>query len=227
LKVIEDAAHGCGGEHKGQKLGSLGDVGCFSFHAVKNLATGDGGMITTDDPQVYGRLKKLRWLGISRDTFAREEQDSKKYSWYYNVEELGFKYHMNDIQAAIGLVQLAKLDRTNKRRAEITAAYNEGFKGTAWIETPVMKDYMTQPAFHNYVIKCDRRDELNDSLKARGISTGVHYVPSNHYDMYRKCRGDTPVSSRVWKRLLTLPLFPDLKDTEVCMIIETIKGFGK
>lgn len=91
LKVIEDCAHGCGGEFKGKKLGSIGDVGCFSFHAVKNLATGEGGMLTLDDPEMYGHLKKLRWLGISADTFSREEKDTKKYSWFYEVEELDRK----------------------------------------------------------------------------------------------------------------------------------------
>lgn len=225
LKVIEDAAHGCGGEYRGQKLGSLSDIGVFSFHAVKNLATGDGGMITTDDTQIYERLKKLRWLGISKDTFSREEHDNRRYSWYYNVEEIGYKYHMNDIQAALGLVQLAKLEKTNKRRAEIVAQYNEGLKNSDWIERPVKKDYMNKPACHNYVIKCDHRDELNDYLKQQGISTGVHYVPSNHYEMYRDCRGKTPVSSDVWKRLLTLPLFPDLTDSEAGKVIDAISKF--
>jgi perosamine synthetase len=226
LKVIEDAAHGCGGEYNGRKLGSIGDLGVFSFHAVKNLATGDGGMITTRSAQVYERLKKLRWLGISKDTYSREEKDSQAYSWYYNVEEIGYKYHMNDIQAALGLVQLAKLERTNRRREEIVALYNKELENCGWIERPVKKDYMTKPAYHNYVMKCDRRDELNDYLKKQGISTGVHYVPSNHYDMYRKRRGETPVSDRIWRKLLTLPLFPDLTDGEVTKVVSAIYQFN-
>lgn len=225
LKVVEDAAHSCGGEYKGQKLGSISDIGIFSFQAIKNLATGDGGMITTDDPEIYGRLKKLRWMGISKDTYSREEKDSERYSWYYNVEEVGFKYHMNDIQAALGLVQLAKLEKHNKRREEIVKVYNTGLKPIAWLEIPVKKDYMTKPAYHNYVIKCDFRDELNEYLKEKGISTGVHYVPNNHYEMYKDCRGHTPVADRVWKKLLTLPLYPDLTESEVKKIIKAIKGF--
>ena len=225
LKVVEDNAHGCGGDYKKQKLGSVGDIGCFSFHAVKNLATGDGGMVTTDDPEIYERLKRLRWMGITKDTWNREEKDSKKYSWYYDVAELGFKYHMNDITASLGLVQLAKLDEMNSRRREISRIYTEALSEIGWIETPVIKDYMTRPAFHNYVIKTDYRDQLNDYLKAKGISTGVHYIPSNHYDLYCNSRGKTPISDKVWKRLLTLPLFPDLGSEDIKKIIGAIKDF--
>lgn len=185
LKVIEDAAHGCGGEYKNKKLGSIGDIGCFSFHAVKNLATGDGGMITIDDPEIYGRLMKLRWVGINKDTWSREEKDTKQYSWYYDVEELGFKCHMNDITAAIGIVQLAKLDVMNQGRLGISQKYTEAFSSIKDIEVPSKKDYMTLPACHNYVIKLNDRDGLNDYLKQKGISSGVHYIPNNHYEMYK------------------------------------------
>jgi len=225
LHVVEDAAHGCGGEYKGQKLGSLGDLGCFSFHAVKNLSTGEGGMITTNDAEIYGKLLKLRWMGISKDTWSREEKE-EKYSWYYNVEEIGFKCHMNDIPAAIGLVQLKKLDRMNQRRKEITERYNQGLKGLPWLETPIVKSYAVS-SHHNYVIKAEKRDELNIYLQGKGISTGVHYIPNNHYKMYHPFRGETPISDSIWKKLLTLPLFPDLKDEEVDFIIREIKEFGK
>ncbi|MGA9364072.1 MAG: DegT/DnrJ/EryC1/StrS family aminotransferase [Bacteroidota bacterium] len=225
LKVIEDAAHGCGGEYKGRKLGSLGDIGCFSFHAVKNLATGEGGMITTDDPEVYGRLMKLRWMGITKDTWSREEEDSKRYSWYYDVMEVGYKYHMNDIPAAIGLVQLRKLHVMNSRRREISQKYTEAFSQLGWIEVPVIKDYMTKPACHNYVIKVEKRDELNDYLKGRGISTGVHYYPNHLYDMYKPYYRHLPIAQSVWKKVLTIPLFPDLTDQEIDYVVKSIAEF--
>jgi len=223
LKLIEDCAHGTGGEYKGKRLGSIGDIGCFSFHAVKNLATGEGGMITIDDPQIYQRLQKLRWLGITKDTWSREEKD-KMYSWYYDVEEVGFKYHMNDIPATLGLVQLAKLEKTNNRRREIADRYTKSLSALEWIETPVMKDY-TKSAWHNYVIKTIHRDELNEYLKEKEISTGVHYIPNNHYEMYRDCKGPTPIAEKVWKRILTLPVYPDLDDEQVDYIIDSIKQF--
>lgn len=223
LLVVEDAAHGCGGEYKGRKIGSLGDIGCFSFHAVKNLATGDGGMITTNNEDVYKKLQKLRWLGITKGTWQRDHANAG-YSWYYDVEELGYKYHMNDITAALGIVQLEKLDDMNNRRRDITAMYNKAFADVDWIETPTVMDY-AKTACHNYVIKVDDRNALNVFLKDRGISTGVHYIPSNHYEMYKNCQGETPVCEEIWTRLLTLPLFPDLTDSEVNMIAETVKEF--
>ena len=223
LKVIEDAAHGCGGSWQGKKLGSIGDIGCFSFHAVKNLACGEGGMITTNDPEVQKKLRRLRWMGITKDTFTRS--DESKYSWYYDVVETGYKYHMHDISAVIGLVQLSKLDRLNQKRQEIVNQYNQAFSKLDWIEIPIRKDYMTQPAYHNYVIKCDCRDDLNAYLKDKGISTSVHYIPNNHYEMYKKFKGNTPVAGKIWKTILTLPLYPDLSNEEVNFIINIVMSY--
>jgi perosamine synthetase len=114
----------------------------------------------------------------------------------------------------------------NRRRKEITERYNEGLKSLKWLETPVIRPY-AKPSHHNYVIKVEKRDQLNIYLQEKGISTGVHYIPNNHYEMYRSFRGDTPISDSIWKKLLTLPLFPDLKDEEVDFIIREIKEFGK
>jgi len=230
IKVIEDAAHGCGGEYKGRKIGTLGDIACFSFHAVKNLATGEGGMIATNDQKIYERLKKLRWLGINKGTWDREisEEHSnvKKYSWYYDVEEVGFKCHLNDIPAAIGLVQLKKLDKMNDIRRKLSFRYNELLKGVGDIETPLVKDY-AKSAHHNYVIKTEKRDGLNAYLQEKGISTGVHYIPNHHYRMYKNCKADCPVVETVWKKLLTLPLYPDLTIKEQDGIVDCIKAFFK
>lgn len=228
IKIIEDAAHACGGEYKGKKIGTLGDIACFSFHAVKNLATGEGGMITTNDKKIYERLKKLRWLGITKGTWDREktEQNIRRYSWYYDVEEVGFKYHLNDIPAAIGIVQLKKLDKMNDKRRELSFRYNDLFKDVNHIETPVLKSY-AKSAHHNYVIKTDRRDSLNAYLQKKGISTGVHYIPNYHYRMYKRSRADCPITEKVWKRLLTLPLYPDLTLKEQDKVVRRIREFFK
>jgi perosamine synthetase len=225
LVVIEDAAHATGGEAFGKKLGSIGDLGCFSFHAVKNLACGEGGMITTNGRDVDARLRKLRWMGITKDTFSREDQATHKYSWYYDVVELGYKCHMNDIPAALGIVQLGKLERTNARRAAIVARYNKELAGVGDIQTPVKKPYMTKPSYHNYVIQTSQRDRLHEFLKEKGISTGVHYYPNHLYEMYKPYYRPLPVTETVWKRVLTLPLFPDLTDEQVGMIVEAIREF--
>jgi perosamine synthetase len=225
LKVIEDCAHGCGGEHKGRKLGSIGDIACFSFHAVKNLATGEGGMITLNDAKLAERLKRLRWLGISRDTFSRN-LPNKGYSWYYNVEEVGYKYHMNDIPAVIGIVQLKKLDKTNGKRGKLYLNYNKQLSKIKDIEIPVIKPYASN-AYHNYVIKARSRDALIEYLKEKGISTGVHYIPNHLYDIYKDFRVSLPVAEKVWKKLVTLPLFPDLTASEQAKVINSIKSFYK
>jgi len=225
LFVIEDAAHACGAEYKGKKAGSIGDLGCFSFHAVKNLATGDGGMITTDDKKIYEHLLKLRWLGINKDTFKR---DNTRYSWNYEVEELGYKMHMNDIAAAIGVVQLKKLDKMNASRRKIVDRYNEAFKKLDWLETPTLRKGVVS-SHHNYaakVVKGDRND-LIAHLAAKDISSGVHYTPLYLHPIYKKfgITAKCPVADEIWKKIIILPVFPDLGQDEMNHIINTVKTF--
>ena len=221
LFVVEDSAHAAGGKYKEKMLGSIGDFGSFSFQAVKNMATGDGGMLVTNNKEWYDRLQKLRWVGITKDTFSR---DKGHYSWFYDVVELGHKFHMNDITAAIGLAQLEKLDWMNSQREKWSNYYDENLKGVGDIQIPVKKDYMT-PAYHNYVIKTAKRDELQEYLKDKGISTGVHYYPNHLYKMYQPYYQELPVTEKVWKKLLTLPLFPALKQEEIDFVISSIKDF--
>lgn len=223
LKVIEDCAHACGGEYKGRKLGSIGDIACFSFHAVKNLATGEGGMITFNDKLLNERLRRLRWLGISRDTFSRN-LPNKGYSWYYNVEEIGFKCHLNDIPSVIGLVQLKKLDRMNRMREKLSMRYNKYLGRISQVETPVIKSY-AKNAHHNYVIKAGSRDKLIEHLKNDGISASVHYIPNHLYDVYKEYKVSLPVAERVWKKLVTLPLYPDLSLKDQDKVIGSIRSF--
>ena len=225
LYVIEDAAHACGAEYRGKKAGSLSDIGCFSFHAVKNLATGDGGMITTNDEKVYQKLLKLRWLGINKGTYQR---DTKGYSWYYDVEEIGFKTHMNDITAAIGLVQLRKLDAMNAKRRKIVKRYNEAFEDLDWIETPVEKEHV-KSSLHNYAIKVNKgdRNELIAYLAEKGVSAGVHYMPLYMHPIYKKLgiEDDCPVADRLWRKVVILPLYPDMTKEDVEMVVEGVREF--
>lgn len=219
--IIEDVAHGCGGKYMNNMLGSIGNIGCFSFHAVKNLATGDGGMITTNDEKIYQQLKKLRWLGIDKDTWLRND---KKYSWQYTINDVGYKYHMNDINAVIGISQLKLLDSHNLRRKEITKKYNEAFSELDWIKTPVEKNY-TSKAYHNYVIRTPYRDDLLEYLSFKGISAGVHYEPVHHFAIFGDNKVDLPVTEKVYKELLTLPLYPSMTEEEVYKVIYEVKNF--
>lgn len=224
IAVIEDAAHACGAEYKGRKAGTFGALACFSFHAVKNLTTGEGGMVTTSSREFDRRLRKLRWLGISRDTWSRSDTKGRKYFWYYYVEELGYKYHMSDINASIGIAQLRKLDRMNDKRRMVLQRYNRDFSGLGWLKTPVLREGV-KSACHNYVVKVKERDRFVAYLRNHGVSAGVHYIPNHHYRMYRKFKAGLPVTDRVWKELVTLPLFAELTGAQVDKVIKTVKSF--
>ena len=219
LYVIEDCAHACGGRYKEKMLGTIGDFGSFSFQAVKNLSTGDGGMLITDNEEWAERLKKLRWVGISKGTFDRGAGNS--YDWFYDVTELGYKYHMNDIAAAIGLAQLEKLEWMNDQRRYWSDRYREAFSAYTAIKCPPVKEYML-PACHNFVIKALNRDEIRQRLNENGIASGVHYYPNQLFEMYKKYYRELPVSERIWKELITLPLYPDMNEKEFKLIVNTI-----
>ncbi len=173
---------------------------------------------------IYKKLLTLRWLGIDKDTWTRDA--GKKYSWRYSVDELGFKYHMNDITAVIGLAQLEVLDEHNKIRRKIAARYDGAFKGVSWITTPVEKPYAFSSR-HNYVIKITQRDALNEYLSSKGISTGVHYEPVNYFKVFKNAKISLPVTDKVWKEILTLPLYPGMAEKDFKKITKEILRFGK
>ena len=224
LLVVEDCAHATGGSYKGRRLGSIGDLACFSFHAVKNLAMGEGGAITARDEAEDARLRRLRWMGISRSTWDRSDNAAHQYAWYYDVKELGYKCHLNDIAAGIGLAQLAKLDAANARRGAITQIYNDAFKGLDWMRTPVVKPY-ARSSHHMYVVSTLFRDALHMHLASLGVSTSVHYIPSTQYDMYAPYRRSLPVCDRAWTEILTLPLYPSLSDADVTRVVDAVRSF--
>lgn len=222
LKVVEDCAHSTWWKYKWKMLWSIWDLGCFSFHWVKNMTTWDGWMVTTNNKEYYEKIKKLRWVWMDNDTFSREK--SEWYNWYFNIDCLWYKYHMNDISAAIWIEQLKKVNNMNKRRKEITEKYNKELNNIKWLELPVIKDY-ADSANHNYVIKINCRNELNKYLAWKWISTWVHYIPNNHYEMYKKYWKPTPISDNVWTKILSLPIYPALKESEQDIIINEIKSF--
>ncbi|MBN2471809.1 MAG: DegT/DnrJ/EryC1/StrS family aminotransferase [Anaerolineae bacterium] len=225
LAVIEDAAHAAGALYKGRNVGSIAPLTCFSFHPVKNLATGDGGMVTLRDEEWAARLRRLRWVGINQDTWLRSAgKAANQYSWQYDVTELGYKYHTNDIMSAIALVQLERLPQTNARRREIAVMYDEGLADLDWLQLPVRYDHVVSSQ-HNYVVRLDNRDRLADWLRSHKVATGMHYVPNHFYNVFEPYAASLPVTEREWERLLTLPLFPALTDDEVGYIIETIRNY--
>ena len=226
VAVVEDAAHACGAIYKGRKIGTISPLTCFSFHAVKNLAAGEGGAITYREPSLDHYFREMRWMGITKDTWDRTLK-GETYAWKYNVDQLGFKYHMHDISAAIALVQLRKLERNNERRRQIVTKYNRELADLDWVQLPVERNY-AKSAWHIYKITVPNlgvRDALIDHLKHNGISPGVHYFPINLYPYYADTKSDVPVASAIWERIISLPMFPDLTADQQDAVIEAIKSF--
>jgi len=223
IPIVEDAAHAVGSKYKGSKCGSLGNLGCFSFHAVKNLTMGDGGAITTNNKEFYERAKRLRWLGIDKGTWDRTD-DNKSYWWEYDVTEIGLKCHMNDISAAIGLVQLKKIDYLNSFRRQVASIYDAELKDIEQIKTPIKDTEDYKSSWHIYCIKCKDRNDLSYYLKQKGIATGVHHKPVHLYKCYNNIPS-LPESEKQFKNILSLPMHTRLTMEDVNKIVSEIKSF--
>lgn len=224
IPVVEDAAHAAGAKYKGRMVGSLGTIGCFSFHALKNMSTGDGGMLTTDDEQISERVKNLRWMGISLSTYERFRKNGRTRAWEYDIEEVGYKFHMNDLNAAIGIVQLGKLGSTNAARKEVAVQYRKAFKDLDWVKPLQEQDY-AKSAHHAFVVLVEDRDRLIEHLADRGIDAGVHYRPNHLYSVYEPYRRSLPITESLWTRMVTLPLFPGMTNEDVSEVIKAVRDF--
>lgn len=226
-RVIEDCAHAAGSKGAGQ----FGRVAAWSFQAVKNLACGDGGMITTDDEYVAREVRRMRWCGIDKSTWARDKDSKTGYGWDYNITALdGEKAYMNDISAAIGRVQLRHLDRDNHKRRALAAAYSIMLCDLEWLQRPgVQRDGSN----HMYVVrvKDTDRDRFIEHLISQGVSAGVHYKPLTHYTGkdHRPLFGDQArlySTEQVWPTLVTLPLFPAMTEAEQDQVIQAVRSFA-
>ena len=229
LIVIEDAAHALGATYKGKKIGSISDMTMFSFHPVKHITTGEGGIITTNNEQYYEKLLQFRAHGITRNTKLLENNDGP---WYYDMQFLGFNYRMTDIQAALGISQMKKLDSFIKRRKEIVNRYNEEFSQVSEIITPYQHEF-SDSSWHLYIIQL-RLEKLNASRKEvfeellnLKIGVNVHYIPVHTLSYYEKLgykKGSLPKAEKLYERIITLPLFPKMTDDDVTDVIQSVKS---
>lgn len=226
LAVIEDAAHALGASYKGRKVGTLGDVACFSFYPTKNITTGEGGMLTTDDPELARRVRGLSLHGISRDGWKRY---AKEGSWQYDVEDCGYKYNMTDLAAAIGLHQLRKLDSFNRRRAQLASLYRRALAGLPLHHPVVLPEIET--AWHLYPVQVSSdsvsRDRLIQELRQRKIGASVHFIPLHLMSFYQRTfgyrKGGFPVCEQVFNRILSLPFFPRMQDADVERVAQAVQ----
>lgn len=215
IPVIWDCAHSAGARHKEE---SVPTIACWSFHSVKNLSCGDGGMLTTKDVDIANRARALRWMGIDKSTW---ERTGDKYSWDYNCKEIGIKGHMNDVTAAIGRVQLSKLSVMQSKRHSIANMY------THELEDVVQCPYLPYDhGLHLYVIRVDedKRNALVKGLNERGVQAGVHYRPLHFYSCYEgPIQPQLPVVEREWKRIVSLPLHSCMTLEDADIVCDAVK----
>lgn len=229
LLIVEDAAHAVGAAWGEQPIGGLSPATVFSFYATKNLTTAEGGMITTDDPDYADQMRLWSLHGISRDAWKRY---SAAGSWYYEVTVPGFKYNLTDVQSALGLHQLARLEAMTEQRAALAAQYQANLSDLAEISLPVVRPGV-RPAWHLYVIRLHlsmltiERAEFIDQLKAEGIGTSVHFIPLHRQPYYRDCFGlapaQFPVAEAAYERLISLPLYTRLTAQDVADVSEAVR----
>ena len=231
LSVVEDAAHALPVRYGDSFLGCIGDVGVFSFYATKTITTGEGGMVTTSDPEIAARISVMRLHGIDREVWKRYT-DSKA-SWKYDVVAAGFKYNLPDMAAAVGRVQLRRAYEFLERRRVIAERYLEAFRDLDFLQLPSAPD---QHAWHLFILRIKpekltiNRDEFINRLQAAGIGTSVHYIPLHIMSYYARSYGfapeDFPVSMRVYRTTFSIPIYPDLTDSEVERVIEAVRSIG-
>lgn len=233
LHIIEDASHALGSFYKdGSKVGNCkySDMTTFSFHPVKTITTGEGGAITTNSKELYEKLFFLRSHGITSDPFRLIENPGP---WYYEMQMLGFNYRMCDIQAALGVSQMKKLDSFMNRRRTIIQKYNRSFANIDWLRIPYESKGLIS-CFHLYVVQIDferiglDRKIVMTSLREKNVGTQVHYIPVHTQPYYRQnygtAVGDFPIAENYYNKCLSLPLFPAMTDQDVEYVIETVRG---
>lgn len=230
ILVLEDNAQGCGASFKGKKLGTFGDMGIFSFDYYKTITTGEGGMAVTGDAELAARMRQMSLHGLSHDAWKRYTGGG---SWDYRIEAPGYKYNLTDIAAAIGLHQLRRAETLRLRREDLAHRYLAALAGVDELELPPVPENRLH-SWHLFPIRL-RLDELTldrngfiDELRSRGVGCSVHWRPLHLHPYYERTFGwrpeDLPTASRIWERLISLPLFPDLQEAEWQHVVTCVRG---
>ncbi|WP_163537024.1 UDP-4-amino-4,6-dideoxy-N-acetyl-beta-L-altrosamine transaminase [Gracilibacillus sp. YIM 98692] len=228
LIVIDDAAHALGATYKDQFIGSIADMTMFSFHPVKHITTGEGGMITTNNKTYYEKLLSFRNHGITRDPMKLKHSNEP---WYYEMQEFGFNYRMTDIQAALGLSQLEKLDTFLARRREYAKKYSNAFEKMEEITVPFQQHY-SNSSWHLYIIRLNlnklktERTEIFKAIQKENIGVNVHYIPVYLHPFYQQLgyqKGLCPNAESLYQEIITLPLFPKMSEQDLDDVITGVK----
>ena len=225
LTLIDDAAHAIPTEYKGQYIGGIGDLSAFSFYANKNMTTAEGGMVTTNNDAFAKPLRTMRLHGIDKDAWTRQSQRD---IWRYDIATEGYKYNMTDIQAAMGLCQLMKLNKQHERRRDLAQIYQTELANFPQISTPVVPDNPREHSYHLYIIQLPpgERDGFVGALREANIECSVHYIPLHLFEFYQKEYdygiGDFPCAEAAFERVVSLPLHPALTEEEIHIVIDEI-----
>ena len=224
LTVIEDAAHAVGTYYRGIHAGGFGRISIFSFHPIKNITTGEGGLIAHSDEPLEKKLRRLRFHGIEKDAWKRYGKGGNP---EYDIETPAWKYNLTDIQAALGLAQLDRLDGLNRRRAELVALYRKGLEGVAGLDLPGVPAYPHGHSHHLFVVKvlAMAREAFMHRLSDYNVGYGLHFPACHLLKFVRERFGSTnlPVTERVAPTILSLPLFPDMMDADVTYVCSAIR----
>jgi UDP-4-amino-4-deoxy-L-arabinose-oxoglutarate aminotransferase len=230
LILIEDAAHAIGTEYRGQRIGSQRNPSVFSFHAIKNLTTGEGGLITVSDDKLRDRLVSLRFHGVDQDAWKRYAREASR---NYDLFEPGWKYNLTDLQAAVGIAQLRRIEEMNARRTKLAELYDQLLDSIPEIIRPAKVPYPSRHSWHLYTILIDpektglTRDEFREEMRKRNIGTGLHFLAVHELSFYRERYH--PVSELlknseyVAARIVSLPLFPDMQEEDVVKVVEEVR----
>jgi perosamine synthetase len=220
--IIEDAAHAFGSSYKGKKIGSFGEAACFSFDPIKNLTCGEGGAVVLSDDVVAELIRTKRILGIDKDTWHRYRNER---AWFYEVTMQGYRYHMSNINAAIGIAQFQKLDLFIQRKKEIVQKYNDDFAKITGLK--ILRWNLKETAPFTYILRVlnGAREDLIEFLKAKCIGTGIHYIPNHLQPFFKQFSMSLPVTEQIGEEILTLPLYYDMTDEQVSTVIEAVRDF--
>ncbi len=224
ISIVEDAAHAFGSSYHGRKIGSFGDVTCFSFDPIKNITCGEGGAVVLGDEGIAEEIRRKRVLGIDKDTWHRYRNER---SWFYEVTTQGYRYHMSNINAAIGIAQLLKFDNFIYKKRDIVRQYNDAFQEIMEIKLLHWDLQETVPFAYIVRVKADQRDSLMDYLNGRGVGAGIHYIANHLQPFFKGYATSLPVTEGLWREILTLPLYTEMKDEEVKYVISSVQAFFK
>jgi UDP-4-amino-4,6-dideoxy-N-acetyl-beta-L-altrosamine transaminase len=227
LFLIEDAAHALGSSYNGKKIGTFADITVFSFHPVKPITTGEGGAALTDDCDLAEKMRLLRSHGIIKSNNSTENQDTP---WQYDMKMLGRNYRLTDIQAALGLSQIKKLDQFIQKRNSLAIQYRKELEDVPFIELPATKEQIGH-GWHLFTVLVNgiNRNHFYSHLRNHGIGVNVHYIPTYRFSYYREHLptdfSKYPVTEDIFNRIITLPLYPGMNDEDLCKVIDAIKTF--